>query len=166
MEMAGTTVESGRGGADLASEEIQNLTDWCLDEHREILEMVGTLERTMEASSGPGAGYLENVASQLQALAKTLEHHFAHEDSSDLYTTFLERFPRFSTALARLGREHTDVLNEIRALASGFASKPATKNLRKLHCRVEAFIATLRRHEAEENEILQRAYCEDIGGNE
>ena len=164
--MTGPTVDSGRGGAGQASKELEGATEWNLDQHQEILDKAAALERTLEAAVGTEAEYVENVAGQLEALTKTLEHHFAHEDTSALYTTFVERFPRFSTALARLGREHQEILKEVRALASGFSTRPGSKNLRKLKSRLKVFIAVIRRHEAEEDEIWQRACSEDIGGDE
>lgn len=135
-----------------------------LDEHQQCMRLAGEVEALLRASGKDG--WATSLHERLGILSEALAKHFDGEERGYLFVGLPEAYPRFGHRLDRLRAEHApmlqtldDVRREARKLADGEESMDA----RKLRRRVLAVISMLRRHEAEENEILYCAHWDDLG---
>jgi hypothetical protein len=135
--------------------DLDELNEWATGAHAGLLRNLSDLSEALHVTSCTERD--ARIASRLEALEHQLAAHFDAEERSGLFGPFLEAFPRFSRPLERLRREHPAILAQTRALREACARGEDAAR------RVRALVASIRRHEAEETEILHRAYCEDIG---
>jgi hypothetical protein len=133
-------------------------------EHKEISAMVASLDQWLDQPSDCARAWTDCLREQLAPLVTILEPHFADEETSPLYTDVPVESPRFAPSLDRLFGEHGAIVEELRSIAreaSGTTGPPAAQ-IRELTLRTRRMIFTLKRHESEENEILQQAYWDDL----
>lgn len=142
-------------------ERLKQVAARCLEDHRTLRSLLRSVEE-VEAAAGPSPDARRGVSKRLEEMAHRLREHFAWEEESDLYTAFPEYFPRFGAALERLRLEHEKIVRQVLELRAAYRSEAEIGGC-DLATRLHALAATIRRHESEENEILQRAYCEDLG---
>jgi len=138
-----------------------------LDEHRECMALVAEIERCLDRT--PDArGWLDELRDKLPRLADKLVHHFEDEESHYLYREVPLTFPRFASTLDKLKSEHAEILDAARATIDRTRTLRSAEmhELRELNARIQLLVATIRRHEAEENEILLRAYWHDVGAGD
>lgn len=102
------------------------------------------------------------LAEDVRTLMGNLRAHFSEEEQSELYNGFSEEFPRYAETLDRLQKEHDEVMGELEAVLGQL--KGNSVEARAISERFAKTIAALENHEAKENEILQQAYNEDLGG--
>ena len=147
-----------------SSDEAGDRRDAVLHEHRELVEKVGQVEQWVSGnplSDGWGPG----LRTELLELTEMLRGHFGGEAEGQLFAEFMVEFPRFASRLSRLTAEHAEIIKAFRSVADqADAPRASAELLQGLAARTKAAIATLRRHEAEENEIIMSAYLEDLGG--
>jgi hypothetical protein len=136
-----------------------------LDEHRECMKLVAALEACLDRRPEPAEEWLGEVRACLGSLRGSLVEHFREETEGWLYREMPLRRPRFAPALERLESEHPEILRELDEVAARAAalSDPERHHLRELSGHLHLLTARLRRHEAEENEILIAAAVEETG---
>lgn len=136
-----------------------------LDEHRECMKLVTALESCLERRPDPAGEWLGEVRECLSRLRGSLAEHFREETEGWLYREMPLRRPRFAPALERLEQEHPEILRALDEVAGRAAklSDPERHHLRELSGHLHLLTARLRRHEAEENEILIAAALEETG---
>ncbi len=138
-----------------------------LDEHRECMALVAEVERCLDRTPDRES-WLAELRDKLPKLAEKLDLHFRDEETQYLYREVPLSFPRFSDRLESLKSEHRDIMAAARSAidkAKGLGSAEMHE-LRELNARIQLLVATIRRHEAEENEILLRAYWHDVGAGD
>lgn len=135
-----------------------------LDEHQHCMRLVAEVETILRESEGDG--WAASIHERLGILHEALGKHFRGEESGYLFVGLPEAFPRFANRLDRLKAEHgpmLQTLDEARDQARTFGEGGGEMDARTLRKRVLAVISMLRRHEAEENEILYCAHWDDLG---
>ena len=140
--------------------------DENLDEHRHCMQIVSDVESCLDRPPDREGAWIGCLLEKLPVLTDTLRDHFKGEMKGDLYRELPKRFPRFADRLKRLAAEHGEILQMARAAhESGKALQGASEihELRQFNARVQLLIASIRRHEAEENEIMMRAYWNELG---
>lgn len=128
-------------------------------------EMAGMLS---ELESGLGAAEPANLQpdwlrAEIGRLEATLKRCFADETHSLLYEDLPMRQPRLARRIEALHREHVLLLDWARRLASTGAVEADPVLLATLTSELRALVERLRRHEAEESDLLQEAFDTDLG---
>ena len=137
------------------------------EEHRRLTRAIRAVEETLDQH--PNAAWLRDLLPRIERLSDTAEAHFHSEGSSELYRELPEESPRFAKRLEELENEHDAILDLARAavdLARSLSADAEIYELRELDARVQWLLAFLRRHEAEETEIVMRAYWEEVGSGD
>ncbi|MCG8460377.1 MAG: hemerythrin domain-containing protein, partial [Holophagales bacterium] len=135
--------------------------------HHGVMESVVALEEVLGRSLEPHRDWLEALGHSLDDLIGVLREHFDEESAGELYGELLERFPRYAHRLEQLAAEHEEILQRAEALLESTAALDRDDlqvyRLRELNAQGQLLAAILRRHEAEENEIVMRAYWNEVG---
>ena len=129
-----------------------------LQEHRECMEVVSELEACLDRQPDREGQWIADLVAKLEHLAETMREHF-REENDGLYVQLPIKFPRLSNRLEKLKGEHGKILKTIdrtTAMARRL-NEPELHELRELNAHVQLLVATIRRHEAEENELVIEA---------
>jgi hypothetical protein len=140
----------------------------AFEEHRRISAMLGDLDRWLDQPVDCARAWTECLRERLEPLVAILEPHFIGEESSPLYRDVPIEDPRFAPSLDRLFGEHEAIVDELQTIAReacGTTDPPAAQ-IRELTLRTKRMIFTLKRHESEENEIIQQAYWDDLAASD
>lgn len=135
-----------------------------LDEHQQCMRLVAEVEAFVRADRTDG--WATSLHERLGILREALAKHFRGEETGYLFVGLPEEHPRFANRLDRLRAEHgpmLETLDEVREQVQAFGDDGGQMDARTLGKRVLAVVSSLRRHEAEENEILYCAHWEDLG---
>jgi len=135
----------------------------ALDDHRETMAVVAEVESCMDRN--PDRAWVADLATELPRLESTLRRHFAEEQEGPLYSRLPFQHPRLAARLGRLEAEHAVVLRSIRDAVerAGTLGEAPLYELRAFASQVQLLVATIRRHEAEENEIILEADWDEVG---
>lgn len=141
--------------------------DETMREHRTVRQLAGTVE-AMVAEADPEGRWLDGLCPRLEALREQLTGHFGRESKSYLFEELPAVYPRHRRQIERLEAEHAEILRRLNAAIeqAGAADEPDAASTERLRSKVLALMTTLRRHEAEEDEILVSAYWDDHGGGD
>jgi hypothetical protein len=133
-------------------------------DHRHLVGKLQDIELWLD-NPAKTASWTETLSATLDELCLFLRSHFQREESSPIFVEVPLQFPRFARNIDRLLGEHESFVEDIERIIDDLARSGELSEPRKqeICCRTRLLIASLRRHESEENEIMQRAYCEDIG---
>lgn len=121
-----------------------------LDDHRQVRGLLADLEQYARGSVADR----EKLRPTLLELRGKLEHHFKAEES--MHSDLVADVPRLASRLGRLYADHTSLVDE---LVSTLAAEGG-----ELTDRCQKLVGRIREHEAAENEVMQGAYWDDIGG--
>jgi len=141
------------------------MVDEALGEHRECMQVVSEVEDCLERRLDRGGQWVGEVLAVLPRLAASLRAHFEAEQGGALFRKVPLTHPQYADRLQRLEAEHDQILkriDEVVGKAEGVASEKLYE-VRELNAQVQMLVATIRRHEAEETEILMGAHWEEIG---
>lgn len=108
--------------------------------------------------AGPATGPLAQVL--LDEFRRRLLRHFELEEDGGLLEDLAADEPRFARPVAKLRSEHAAFRLRVAELEAEVVDGGWTV----VHARFLAFRRDLAVHERAENELLQRAHLEDIGG--
>jgi hemerythrin-like domain-containing protein len=136
-----------------------------LDEHHECMQIVADVEACLDEHPDREGRWMGRMLPRLEALAGTLRSHFKKEEQASLYREVPERFPRFADRLQRLASEHTEILERASDLVrrAGALDHTRIHELREFNAGVQMLVANIRRHEAEENEVILGAHWQEFG---
>jgi len=136
-------------------------------EHEAVLAIVNRLETLAEQAirdeREPGWG--DSVRDSLSSLHSHLKNHFAFEEFGGFMEEVLHALPSLSRQVERLRADHERMLADLGRVSS-IAEECATATgppPRELCEEVHRFLEMLRRHENEENNLVQRAFLDDLG---
>jgi len=137
--------------------------DQLLDEHRACLELLNRVEQCLEGVTGPVQD--DEALSCLRKLEDTLQKHFKGEEEGFLLQLPLE-CPHLAARFQKLEDEHSGILDSLSGVLKN-AGKPemdaADRRPGSLKDHVQRLFVTIRRHEAEENELVMEAYWDTLG---
>jgi hemerythrin len=130
------------------------------DEHSRLRDML----RLLGEGIAEGQTSSERLAELLERARNQLESHFAHEETGGYFEGIREAAPHLSNRLTALEHEHAQFLSLIDQMRARALSHEAADVWRKDCDRLfrefrESFLA----HEAEEHDLMQEAYSQDIG---
>lgn len=136
-----------------------------LEEHRTLTTRVSQLDDLAAQGAKRGPGWSLELNKLTLDVLEHLKMHFSGDAEGNLFAEISMSCPHFSGRLASLAAEHSKILESFRQVAERAGSHEAGDGEaeRRLCLQAQAAVATLRRHEAEENEIIMRAYWEDLG---
>jgi len=147
----------GPEGADIVEE--------TLEEHRGCMAVVAEVERCLDRQPDREGEWLGRLRDTLPKLATTLRAHFRVEQEGPLYSKLPISSPRFAHQLEKLEAEHLRILETVDSVVARTRELQAAPmyEMRELNAQVQLIVATIRRHEAEENEIVIQAHWDEVG---
>ena len=151
-------------------QEISTGIDAIVGEHRELRKMIAAL-RTFLAAPRPEIGapgahhWATDLAEHLLRLHDNVFRHFRHEESSGVLEEIGRENPQSAAAVEVLLRDHDRMLADLRALLLATmvyseAKSPEDSRLRRWTLSI---LSHLEQHEHEETELMQKAFCLDLG---
>jgi len=131
-------------------------------EHQALAASAERVELALRTLSVGGAGPATGPLAQdlVDEFRRRLLHHFDLEERGRLLEGVAVAEPRFERRVAKLRSEHT----ELRLRVAELEAEVVDGGWTVVHARFLAFRRDLAVHEQAENELLQRAHLEDIGG--
>jgi hypothetical protein len=129
------------------------------------MRVVGEVESCLDERPDREGRWMGRMLPKLETLASKLRSHFREEEQAALYCEVPERFPRFADRLRRLASEHEQILDRASDLVrrAGTLNHTRIHELREFNAGVQLLVASIRRHEAEENEIVLSAHWQEFG---
>ena len=132
-------------------------------QHKVLRKMIAEVQGTLESQSDS----FDILSSQLSVLAQKLQEHFIEEEEGGFFDHIKKRAPQLSTDSTQLEEEHVDLLGQIRDLIAKAATCEGSESWwQGLKTDFHDFSKLLMQHESLENQLLQRAYGEDIGSHD
>ncbi len=133
-------------------------------EHASLRSLAEGLERRLASlaragRSVDGAAETESRAA-LSVFRRQLVDHFAHEEEGGLLDLAAATAPRLADRIEGLRAQH----DELRARVDALVDEAAADAWERLAERFAALRGDLLEHERVENEMMQSAYLEDLGG--
>ncbi len=142
----------------------RTLADETLDDHRECMRALARLEDCIDRHPD-GEQWLSRIREELPKLAETLKAHFLDEEQGPLYRSVPLSKPRFAERLRRLETEHGEMVDAVRRATrrAEQLDDPEQHEIRNFNAQLQLLVATIRRHEAEENEIVIAVHWDEVG---
>ncbi|MGH0035386.1 MAG: hemerythrin domain-containing protein [Myxococcota bacterium] len=137
-----------------------------LDEHATLgtrAERLEDLLACIAEGEPPPTGWTA-LQEQVDAFRVELIEHLAREERDGVLEAAVAVQPRFARRMARLRQEHMDLRSRIEGITQRCTESPGRRDWAAVHTRFVAFRMILGDHERAENDILQSAYLEDLGG--
>lgn len=137
--------------------------DLLLAQHRALLSHLDALWRSASARPTDSGAKLQMWRADLKARVSELRGellvHFAHEDQGGVFDDLAMQAPHRCGKLGRLSQEHADIVAQI----DEFLADSATQGGERLAAQAQLIVAKLRRHEAEETELILSIVYDDLG---
>lgn len=127
---------------------------------RDVREICDALERAATAGTRPQA----DLASLLDTFADRISRYFQLEEAFQEAGDPQAPGPLLAERAAALAEEHAELITRAREI--GAQARASAFLQPELANAVATLLEDFRRHEREENEILQKAYCLDIGAGD
>lgn len=133
-----------------------------LAEHRGCLELISKVEDCLNRERTKPEQWVSALHRSVRLLAGGLQEHFQSEENGPIFSVLPRSHPHLSAALGKLQDEHSAILDDIASVIAraNALHGPERFQLEELNARVQIVIARIRRHEAEENELVVRAHWE------
>jgi hypothetical protein len=132
-------------------------------EHQALGVKLGHIRRICAGEIRPG----EEMAALLLDLYDALKSHFRNEEFHGFFGEVTARAPELNPEANKLCAEHRDMLQTVSELARFAAVGAGSREWwREVNTRFLVLADQLRRHEHDEDSLLQRAYQEDLGVND
>jgi len=139
-----------------------------LQQHHTCMSRVAELEKALDQHPDEEGRWIGRIRKELPLLRGTLSHHFEEEQEAALYRELPVRYPRFADRIKKLASEHDGILQAIDTVtvAAQGLHQAELHELRELNARIQLLVATIRRHEAEENELIMSAHWDEVGAGD
>ena len=135
------------------------------DEHHGCMKALAEVENCLgHYSETEGSGHTE-ILDRLKALNTTLRHHFQGEEEG-LFRKLPVDHPHLAPRFTKLQDEHTAILELLQAVIrkkEAVDKQAEVSRPFELSAKVKLLVATLRRHEAEEDELMMEAHWRTVG---
>lgn len=136
-----------------------------LAEHRHCMEVVAEVEACLDRQPDRDGAWLSDLLRKLPKLSETLRDHFAAEEKGPLFEKIPYSHPQFASTLQDLKDEHGRITSTVESIIrkAGQLQDAEIFELRELNAQIQLLIATIRRHEAAENEVVVQAHWDEVG---
>jgi hypothetical protein len=132
-------------------------------EHQALGGKVARIRQALEGDILTG----EEIAAMLFDFNDSLKEHFSNEEFRGFFGEVTARAPNLNPEANALCAEHLEMLHTAREIAQfAIAGDGSRSWWRELNMQFIVFAEQLKRHEQDEDALLQRAYQEDIGVND
>jgi len=131
-------------------------------EHGSLLELLSRLEAATQPGTEGGTGPLPALLREVQA---NLRRHFDFEEQDGYMSQALTDAPHLYNAAQELLAEHGRMAADLNALIT-FAAAAEGAVTPTLQVQVRQWVLLVRRHEARENSLIQKACNQDIGADD
>jgi len=144
-------------------QDVADVNEAICNEHKQLRALLSEMGQILATRQVP----LDTVVRKLSLLRDQLESHFRHEESEGFFDQISDHAPRLAGRITHLCVEHIDMLGELDSLLGQAMQGDGSEGW---WCYMGASFQDLSRrlleHEREENELLQRAYTDDIGSKD
>lgn len=133
------------------------------DEHRQLMGLLDQIETALAERSGS----IDDVVDLIGQLGHQLTKHFQTEEAGGYFADALYEAPQLVNRANDLMVQHPKMTKSARKLAE--AADPAVDPdgwWEQTMERFEAFRAELRKHERDEDRLIQEAYIRDLGAKD
>lgn len=143
----------------------KSIVDETLEDHRECMQVVSSVEDCLDRQPDVEGQWIAQLRDELPRLATTLRCHFSEEQQGPLYRSLPVSHPRFARKLRDLESEHERIISSVEEAIQKAAglTDPQMYEIREFNAELQLLVATIRRHEAEENEIILSAHWDEVG---
>lgn len=138
-----------------------------IDEHELLQRIIATTQTSLE-SPIEAAGWLDTLRDTFEHLRAHLIKHFAIEESEGYMIAVTQRRPDKVEQVRRMRDEHvavtaraSEIMTSLRE-ARSMASTQATR----IRAEVRSLLDQIRRHEENENRLIQSVFNTDVNGND
>jgi iron-sulfur cluster repair protein YtfE (RIC family) len=136
-------------------------------EHEAVHELVGQVEQLIKRPdpSVIGPGWSGSLTRSLESLHSHLKNHFAFEELGGFMEEVMMANPGATVVIEELRQDHQRflaALGRLSGLARG-CTVTAEPSIASLCAAVSQFLADLRRHEDQENHLVQTTFLDDLG---
>ncbi len=133
-----------------------------LREHKLLHAIIRGLQKRLEGGTAASPiTVVQTLRGELREFRDHLQRHFDLEEQGGFLDDIVVRLPTAARKIELLRREHETILASVDELLD-FCTVEMTQ-LNNLCMRVHEMISNLKRHENVEHELIQAAYCLDIG---
>jgi hypothetical protein len=136
-------------------------TEEIIEAHASLNE---DLKRLEEAALPVSRRERGELAAQLRAARADLVEHFRLEEHGGYMDTVRQREPRLERTVEELAAEHRQLLQSLDALLEQAAAPAGDASA--FGEAVRAWVASVRRHEAREIDVVQEAFSVDISADD
>ncbi len=144
-------------------QEAVDINEAIRKEHDELRALLGEIGQILSARQVP----LEEVLRKLSLLRNQLETHFQHEEAEGFFEQIADHAPRLAGRINNLCTEHVSMLEEIDGLMEQAMQGDGSDGWWQfIAAAFHDLSKRLMEHERVENELLQRAYTDDIGSKD
>ena len=136
-------------------------------EHDELNELLASLANAVGRieTSDPDEHTWAEAMGLLGVLEGFLLKHLVREEENGYLAEALAAAPRLTRRAKRLLRQHDKISSDLDSLVSHARAAGDTRNAWEVvGAEARAFTRALRRHEMEENRLIQEAFMDDLGG--
>lgn len=127
------------------------------DEHRRLNDLLTQVGAAWPQGEGDPES---NLGSCLSHLRGQLATHFAEEEDGGCLEEVACRRPSLGREVRRCEGEHAELLDDLDRLITQLAKEPSGPQ--RLRTAFDDFRSKLRRHEAEENRLLETAFGSSV----
>jgi uncharacterized protein (UPF0335 family) len=133
-----------------------------LEQHRSFNPLIEAILLRVVRLPDEKDPWLADLTKRLSQLAELLGAHFADEELSCLFTDIPLQCPHHAEKLERLKGEHPMLIERLKTVLDGGEAL----DMAVVAGRVQRTIAQVRRHEAEETEIILESFWDEGGSSE
>lgn len=136
-----------------------------LEEHRELIRHVSELDDWAAPNTARERGWGNELGRRAAEVTERLKMHFAGDAEGTFFADVAQQSPHLIGKLTSLTAEHAEILKEFRQVAESATALDPADSMAATRVAMQArrAVATLRRHEAEENELIFSAFWDDLG---
>jgi len=120
--------------------------------------------RELEKAVRPAGEDLARLRTRLGAVRAHITEHFRFEEQNGYMDVISKREPRLGRTIHQLFEEHGQLRQALDALVAKAGAATAAGDT--LRGEVREWIEHVRQHEAHENDLVQDAFCLDIGAED
>jgi len=137
------------------------ITAALLRAHKALIDDLQKLEESADPVTMPK---LTDLRSKLDATRTHVTEHFRFEEQNGYMDEVRKREPRFERAIQHLAAEHRHLAQSLETLIG--AAKTAASLDETLRDAVRRWVNDVQQHEIRENDLVQDAFDQDIGGED